>query len=145
MSDLRKWLLNKNISQRCAEHIQSLFWKPKRAVPQLTQWSFEWRNTTPFCPLVRTPVQASPTFPKFTICYFTFTKDLHQYLFPLAKRNLKRTLTFQEGGKKQKWHSVSVLQRADIEAACTPSRKGGTTKLLPWSLGKDLSISASQH
>lgn len=41
-------------------------------------------------------VQVSPTFPKFSLCHFAFTKDLRLYLFSLTNRNPKRIFTFTE-------------------------------------------------
>lgn len=75
-----------------------------------------------------------PRFRKSVLYHTTFTEDLHQYLFLLTKRNLKRIFTFTKKGEKQKQHSASVLQRAIIEAARNPSRESGTAKLLPQEL-----------
>ena len=43
-------------------------------------------------------VQVSLAFPKFSLCHFAFTKDLHLYLFSLTNRNPKRIFTFTEKG-----------------------------------------------
>ena len=67
-------------------------------------------------------------------------KDLHEYLFSLTERNLKRTFYFNKKGKKWKWHSVFASQQAFIEAAHTQSCRNGTTQLLLWKI-----YSASQH
>lgn len=47
-------------------------------------------------------VQVSPSFQRFTLCHFTFMKDLHSYLFLLAERNLKRFTKKKKKGKKTK-------------------------------------------
>lgn len=54
-----------------------------------------------FSILYLTPsIQVSPAFPKFALCYFIFTKDLHQYLFSLIKKNLKKDSHFSETRQK---------------------------------------------
>ena len=54
-----------------------------------------------FSILYLTPsIQVSPAFPKFALCYFIFTKDLHEYLFSLIKRNLKKDFHFSKTRQK---------------------------------------------
>lgn len=46
--------------------------------------------------------QVFPTFWKFALCHFAFTKDLRYYLFSLTKSSLKSIFTFTIKGEKQK-------------------------------------------
>lgn len=52
----------------------------------------------------------SPLFKSFPLYHFAFTKDLHEDLFSLTKRNLKRIFISTKKGKICKQYSVFVLQ-----------------------------------
>lgn len=65
----------------------------------------------------------SPTLWKFTLCHSTFTKHLHQYLFSLTKRNLKRIFTFTK-----KAESENSVQRLFCRE---PSQRQLATRALP--------------
>lgn len=60
--------------------------------------------------------QVFSIFHKFTLLHFMFMKDLHQYLFQLTKRNLRRIFIFMEKGENENIIHLFVLQQAVIEA-----------------------------
>lgn len=67
-------------------------------------------------------VQVSPDFQTFAFCHFDFTKDLHQDLFSLKERNLKRIFAFTKKAtialsirfaasmleRQQEWHHQAI-------------------------------------
>lgn len=69
-----------------------------------------------------------PAFPKFSLCHFTFTKDLHEYLFLLTETNLKMIFTYRKKVKNEKQVFSSCFQQAVREAVYTRGRVG-TAKL----------------
>lgn len=74
-----------------------------------------------------------PAFPKFSLCHFTFTKDLHEYLFLLTETNLKMIFTYRKKVKNEKQVLSSCFQQAIREVVYTLGR-AGTAKLLPQEL-----------
>lgn len=71
-----------------------------------------------------------PAFPKFSLCHFTFTKDLPEHLFLLTETNLKMIFTYRKKVKNEKPVFSSCFQQAVREAVYTRGRVG-TAQLLP--------------
>lgn len=78
----------------------------------------------------------------FALCNFFVTKDL--YLFLLTKRDPKRIFAFMKRGKKQKQHSVFVLQQSRYGGNENPQQQQEGPRQAP-SPGTTLSITASSR
>ena len=77
-------------------------------------------------------IQVSPAFPKFALCYFIFTKDLHQYLFSLIIRNPKKDFHFSKTRQKSENSVQRVVCSKPLQKQHTqvewhqPPRQGAT-------------------
>ena len=103
-----------------------------------TSFSLRKHMMTYITPQMEYNVQVSPSFRKFALYHFTFTKDPHQYLFLLTERNLKRIFPFRKNGTIVL--SICFCRELFAEAVLTPQQREGTSRLFPQELH-----SAYQH
>ena len=76
-------------------------------------------------------IQVSSTFQNFSLHHFVFTRDPHQDLFSLTKRNPKRTFTFYQKSQKVKIVFSVCFAGSHYRGSCARSSQSGTAKLFP--------------
>lgn len=93
--------------------------------------------------MIRSPMHVSPTIGKFALCHFAVTKDLHQNLFSLTKRNLKRILALKTKRRKSKTAFSISFAGSPYRGSVHPEQREWRHQAL--SLGTTFSISASSR
>lgn len=116
-------------------------WSSNQVFHPLVLWDWftkgRWTNPEPYLELsLEEGVLVCPDFGKFTLCHFTFMKDLHEHLFLLTKRNppkkerQKVKTAFRvcfaascykgsEHPKKSQWHCQAPSQRTTLSISAS--------------------------